>query len=431
MLSATLLTAFALAAQAAQTPRPTTPAGCVQAAREFTAARQRSAASVTADLYRQIQAEKTELARECAAQFDPLKIAERELAGLIELYAEAEQPDKAKTALDRALAARSLTALQRADVLLQAVATGLREPKSDARNARLERYVEQLDALPAAAIEQQFTAHARMGGYYRGDDINAGIIRHSTWMIEAGKAFPPELRKKFGATVVSAHVNMAEAWAGQGMNDRALELLRTAKKDWSDYPRIADAVDPVIARYSLVGTAAPPIEAPRWLNAPPGTTKLSMAGAVTLLEFTAHWCGPCKESYPGIKRLLAKYGSRGFRVVLTTELYGYFETERDLSPDEEAERDRVYFAKEGLNVPIAISGHRPTPVRGTEGNYIITPGPNELNYRVGGIPQIQIIDRQGRIRLIMVGYDEANEARLATFIESLLGNGRDGADRPQ
>ena len=145
--------------------------------------------------------------------------------------------------------------------------------------------------------------------------------------------------------------------------------------------------------------------------------------AVTLLEFTAHWCGPCKESYPGIKRMLARYRDRGFRVVLATELYGYFETERDLGTEEEVERDRQYFAELGLDVPIAIAGQRPTPVRGTEGNYIITPGPNQENYEVGGIPQINIIDRQGRIRLIMVGYDEANEERLASFIESLLDEG--------
>jgi len=42
-------------------------------------------------------------------------------------------------------------------------------------------------------------------------------------------------------------------------------------------------------------------------NAAANTT-IPMTGAVTLLEFTAHWCGPCKESYPGINRLLEKYG---------------------------------------------------------------------------------------------------------------------------
>ncbi len=26
-----------------------------------------------------------------------------------------------------------------------------------------------------------------MNGYYRGDDIDAGIIKHSTWLINTGK----------------------------------------------------------------------------------------------------------------------------------------------------------------------------------------------------------------------------------------------------
>lgn len=420
MLEAALFAALSLAAPAPQATQPTTPAGCLKAARDFTTARQRAAERITAELYRQIQDEKTEMARKCAAQFDLAKAPEKDLADLVALYGEASMAEQAKATLDRALAARSLTPDQRGDVLLQAVLAGLREPKSPQRNARLEEYVEELDRLPASVFDQQFNAHARLGGYYRGDDIDAGIIKHSVWMIQASRNFTPEQRKQYGATVVSAHINMAEAWAGQGMNDQALALLHEAKRDWEDYPRIDMMVDRVIARYSLVGQPAAPIEAPRWLNAPAGITKMEMGGAVTLLEFTAHWCGPCKESYPGIKRLLARYADHGFRVVLATELYGYFESERDLSTEEEVARDRAYFAGLGLNVPIAIAGQRPTPVQGTDGNYIITPGPNQERYQVGGIPQINIIDRQGRIRLVMVGYDEANEEQLASFIESLL-----------
>jgi hypothetical protein len=39
---------------------------------------------------------------------------------------------------------------------------------------------------------------------------------------------------------------------------------------------------------------------------------------------------------------------------------------------------------------------------------------------VSGIPQINVIDREGTLRLIMIGYDDANEERLASFIETLL-----------
>ena len=52
--------------------------------------------------------------------------------------------------------------------------------------------------------------------------------------------------------------------------------------------------------------------------------------------------------------------------------------------------------------------------------HVIVRETNDENYRVGGIPQIHLIDRQGRIRLIMVGYDDANEPKLAKFIAALL-----------
>jgi thiol-disulfide isomerase/thioredoxin len=209
---------------------------------------------------------------------------------------------------------------------------------------------------------------------------------------------------------------MAEAWAGQGMNDKALELLDRGLKDLADLKNATGYISSAQPRYRLVGTPGAAITAPRWLNLS-DTSRVEMAGHVTLLEFTAHWCGPCKESYPGIKRLLAKYGSRGFRVVLATEFYGYFGMERNLTPDQEFERDRDYFQKEGMNVPIAVSSRS---VENVGGRSVYKPNPNDEAYKVGAIPQIQLLDRQGLIRLIMVVYDEANEPKLTKIIEGLL-----------
>ena len=212
---------------------------------------------------------------------------------------------------------------------------------------------------PPATLEQKFGAHSRLLGYYRGDDIDAGIIKHATWIAGAAKDFTPEQRKAFGMRYVSSQVDMAEALAGQGMNDEALALLRRTQAEWSDVPRARESyLAPAIARYSLVGTAAPAITAPRWLNAPAGTTEVAMDGAVTLLEFTAHWCGPCRESYPGINRLRQQFGPKGFRVVMVTRYWGYYshdgKTERPLAPEEELKRDVGYFQGHHLDVPVAV-----------------------------------------------------------------------------
>jgi hypothetical protein len=83
---------------------------------------------------------------------------------------------------------------------------------------------------------------------------------------------------------------------------------------------------------------------------------------------------------------------------------------RNLSLQEEFERNRKYYAEHGMDVPIAV-GDRISAT---------SPNPNDTNYKVGSIPQIHLIDKKGRIHLVMVGYDDANEPKLAKMIEDLL-----------
>jgi hypothetical protein len=46
--------------------------------------------------------------------------------------------------------------------------------------------------------------------------------------------------------------------------------------------------------------------------------------------------------------------------------------------------------------------------------------PNEMNYKVSGIPQIVLLDRAGMVRMIVVGWDPANEAHIGMMINKLL-----------
>jgi thiol-disulfide isomerase/thioredoxin len=422
MMLAVLVAAGSTQAVPAASPLPATPAACATAARELqkTRAKELAPGGMTSQIAQTIAQERQALLKACVAQFDAAKTPDQELAGLAALYAEANQPQQAKAVIDRALAAKGLVPADRAEVLVQAVNVGLREPKGDERNARLETYVDELDRLPAASFDQKFAAHSRMNGFYRADDIDAGIVKHSTWIIDQAARFIDAQRKQYGATVVNAFVNLAQARAGQGQNDEALTLLRRALAEWSDAPSTKGMVQPELERYSLVGTPGAPITAPRWLNRPDGGTTLDLKGKVTLLEFSAHWCGPCRESYPGVNRLRAKYSKDGFQVVLATRLYGYFQAERSLAPETEFERDKAYFAEHGLDVPIAVGDKVDITMENGRTVYLPAPDPNDTAYRVSGIPQIQLIDRQGRIRLIMIGYDDANEGKLAGTVERLL-----------
>jgi hypothetical protein len=422
LLAAVVLSAPAPQAQAAAPPAPATPAACVAASRELRTTRATelaSAGGMTAEISRTIEQERQALLRSCLARFDLAQTTDRDLAGLAALYAEANQPEQAKAVVGRALAAQGLSPESRAEVLVQAVSIGLREPKGDERNARLEHYVDELDRLPGA-FDQQFNAHSRMNGYYRADDIDAGIVKHSAWIIDQAARFDADQRKKYGSTVANAFVNLAQARAGQNQNDQALALLRRALAEWGDLPATSAMVQPELERYLLVGTTGAPITAPRWLNGPENSKTLDPEGKVTLLEFSAHWCGPCRESYPGINRLRARFAGTDFQVVLATQLYGFFQSERPLAAETEVERDKAYFAGHHLDVPIAIGDKVDIKVENGRTVYLPAPNPNDTAYKVSGIPQIQILDRRGRIRLIMVGYDDANEAKLGELIERLI-----------
>jgi thiol-disulfide isomerase/thioredoxin len=367
---------------------------------------------MTAEIYRQIIEKKAAAARECAARFSAASVPAHELQPLAELYGEGQQFDLARETLEKALAAAGTDERARASVLVAAIRIRLREPKGEARNAQLELYSDALDRLSDAVVEQKVSGHGSLNGYYRADDIDAGMVKHSTRLIELAQKLRPDQRERFGSSLLSAYTNLAEVFAGQEQNDRALEILRRAPNEVPEISNASERVRPMIERYALVGTPAPPIEAPRWLNAPPDSKSLDLKGKVTLLEFTAHWCGPCRESYPGLKRLQKRFAEAPFQIVLATELYGYFGAEHDLTPEQELEKDRSYFAKHGFDSRVRIAV--------ADGRLGRSPNPNDRSYKVGGIPQIHVIDRQGIHRLIMVGYDDANEQRLAALIQRLL-----------
>ncbi len=392
---------------------PATPSSCLANTRSFLSARMKEVPPpMTSEKYQALQQEKVEFARACIARIALDALPAGQLAPLAELYIEASQPELADKAIERALDVTAGDTARRATALVTATRLVMRQPKSDERNAKAERYVEALDALPESFTREKIDGHGMLNSYYRADDIDAGILKHSTRIIELGQRLPPEQRAPVVRTIVAAYVNAAEAYAGQEQTPKALDLLRTALKGFGGVEGVDAAVRPTLERYELVGKPGAPVEAPQWLHVTPANGRVEMPGHVTLLEFTAHWCGPCRQSYPGIVRLANAFGPKGFRVVMATQLWGYFESQRNLAPADELKAIGEYFPAHGIVFPIAV-GNRVTGQAGAR-------DVNDGNYKVGGIPQIQIIDKKGVIRLIMVGYDQTNEARLSALIARLL-----------
>ncbi len=424
---AALIGAAALVAQSPQAPAlAADPAGCLKAFRDYRnvlmkdlqARLRESGKPVTQQDVTAATAPAAEYGKACAAQFASATLTAPALATLAELNADAQQFDAAKQLIARALALPGTDDAGKAAAYVTGVRILSRQIRQPGVVDQAEQYVAELEKLPASFVKERIEAHGVLNGYYRADDIDAGIIRHSTRLIELGQALPADQRAPLGSTLISAYGNLAEALAGQERTPEALDYLTRAPKDLAGVTGVEERLAPTLERYRLVGTLGAPIEAPRWLNGTPTGNRIDPKGQVTWVQFTAHWCGPCKESYPGVVRLQQKYGPKGFRVVMATQLYGYFEQQRNLNDAAELAAITDYFPKHGITFPVAVSDNLAPAME--NGRMVRKVNVNDANYKVAGIPQIQILDKKGVIRLIMIGYDDANEARLGALIARLV-----------
>jgi thiol-disulfide isomerase/thioredoxin len=431
LFAASLAAVACVAAVFAQAPAPpalaSSPAGCLKSSREYRqvlmkdvqARVKESGKQVTQEDVNAVGARTAEYASACAAQFAKGSVPAADMPVLAELQVEAQQIDAAKQTIANALAAPGADAAAKAAILSTGVRILSRQIRQPGVLDQAEAWVAELEKLPAAFVRERIEAHGVLNGYYRADDVDAGIIKHSTRLLELHAGLPADQRTaQLSNTIIAAYSNLAEAWAGQEQTAKALDLLRRAPVELRGVEGVTERLAPTIERYELVGKPGAPIEAPAWLNAPDGTRKLDLAGGVTWLQFTAHWCGPCREAYPAAVRLQQQFGGTGFRVVMATQLYGYFENRRSLPPADEMAAIRDYFPKHGIVWPVAVSDNLP-PVT-ENGRMVRALNVNDANYKVAGIPQIHIIDRKGVVRLIMIGFDEANQPRLRAMIERLI-----------
>ena len=85
------------------------------------------------------------------------------------------------------------------------------------------------------------------------------------------------------------------------------------------------------------------------------------------------------------------------KVALATRFWGYFGSDRNLSTDAELAKDKTYFAEHEMSdVPVAIGPQVNAKVVNGKVVYEPQKDPNDVAYEVGGIPQIQLIDKQDR-----------------------------------
>jgi thiol-disulfide isomerase/thioredoxin len=119
------------------------------------------------------------------------------------------------------------------------------------------------------------------------------------------------------------------------------------------------------------------------------------AGKVMLIDFWASWCGPCRQSFPWMNDMQAKYKAQGFEIIAI-----------NLDNDTEAANE---FLKE---VPSSfLLGFDPE-------------GRSAEQMQVEAMPMSYLIDRQGRIRFRLMGFNSDKKAEHEQHIQSLLNEPR-------
>jgi thiol-disulfide isomerase/thioredoxin len=156
-----------------------------------------------------------------------------------------------------------------------------------------------------------------------------------------------------------------------------------------------------LAQMKLPGTAAPALNAThRYGNF---SSLEELRGKVVLLDFFAHWCGPCIRSFPDLKALYADLQGDGLEVVAVTTFYGYFGHEKDISKEDEYAKMAGFIQQHEL----------PWPVVYVERDFYAAHG-------VSGIPHVTVLDREGRIHKIKVGYTPEGFVQFRREVEKLL-----------
>lgn len=123
-------------------------------------------------------------------------------------------------------------------------------------------------------------------------------------------------------------------------------------------------------------------------------TLTNLRGKVVILDFWATWCGPCKDSFPGMQIALNKYKDNPNVVFL------FIDTLESGTPQEIQENVSKFIAENKYTFNVLFD----QPVKEGSRNYMTT-----NDYEIKGIPTKIILGPEGNIRFKSVGYMGDND----------------------
>lgn len=164
------------------------------------------------------------------------------------------------------------------------------------------------------------------------------------------------------------------------------------------------AADPLklLADKSNVKGVPPEIVGVQWIDQQP--VKLAeLRGQVVLLDFWAHWCGPCQYVFPKLQSWHESYKDKGLVILGVTNYFGQTNGRR-ATPTEELAFLREFKKRNRLPYGFVVSDSQI----------------NDANYGVTSIPMSFLIDRSGNVRFIAVGANDQETTALGKKLKELI-----------
>jgi peroxiredoxin len=114
-------------------------------------------------------------------------------------------------------------------------------------------------------------------------------------------------------------------------------------------------------------------------------------GRVVMVNFWATWCGPCRQEMPHLNRLYGRYRDAGFTLL-------------GVNIDEDQGKAVSLASRLGLQFPVLLDTDKKV----------------SRLYDLSTMPSTVLIDRDGRVRYVHLGYREGYETTYDKQIRELL-----------